>query len=377
VGWTALDSASPYYPLYALLFLSTGLTAGQVSGLFAVWSLTGFLAEVPAGVLADRWSRRGCLVLAGVLEAAGFTLWTALPGLPAFAAGFVLWGLGGALASGALEALVYDGLAAAGEAAAYPRVTGRISATQLLAQLPAAGLAAGLQQLGGWPLVGWASVGLCLLSAAVATRFPEPPHGLGTEDDATGVREVLAELRRPAVLLAVVAVAVLGAIDAVEEYWPVLAGDWGVPTAVVPLAVVGIPLTGALGAALAGRVGRLPGAAPALLLAAAGALLAAAALWARPAALAAVAVFYGVYLAVLVAAEARLQERLPSRYRATLTSVAALGLELAALLVFAAWAVHGALAVAVLVLAAVPVLGLALRPARRRPPRRSPRAGPP
>jgi hypothetical protein len=152
-----------------------------------------------------------------------------------------------------------------------------------------------------------------------------------------------------------------------------------VPTAVVPLAVVAVPLTGALGAALAGRVGRLPGAVPAVLLAAAGGLLAVAALWARPAALAAVALFYGVYLAVLVAAEAALQERLPGRHRATLTSVAALGLELASLLVFAAWAVRGALGVAVLVLAAVPVLGVALsdRVARPRPRRRSRRAAPP
>jgi predicted MFS family arabinose efflux permease len=347
-----------------LLFLATGLTAGQVSGLFAVWSVTSFLAGVPAGVLADRWSRRGCLVLASLLEAAGFTLWTASPSLPAFAAGFVLWGLGDALSSGAAEALVYDGLAAAGAAAAYPRVNGRIAATQLLAQLPAAGLAAGLLRVGGWPLVGWASVALCLLTAAVATRFPEPPHGAGQEasgGERVGVRAALGALRRPAVLLAVVAVAVVGGIDAVEEYWPVLAGDWGVPTAVVPLAVVAVPLTGALGAALAGRVGRLPTAVPVVVLAVAGVLLGAAALWARPAALAAVAVFYGLYLAVLVAAEARLQEHLPGRYRATLTSVAALGLELAALLVFAAWALHGALGVAALVLAAVPVLGLALR----------------
>jgi hypothetical protein len=302
-------------------------------------------------------------VLASLLEAAGFALWTALPGLPAFAAGFVLWGLGGALASGAAEALVYDGLAGLGEEAAYPRVNGRIAATQLLAQLPSAALATGLFRLGGWPLVGWASVALCLLTAAVAARFPEAPHAGGEDDDGGRVaaRAVLAELRRPAVVLAVLAVAVVGGIDAVEEYFPVLAGGWGVPTALVPVAVVAIPLTGALGAALAGRAGRLPGAVPAGLLAAAGVLLAAAALWARPAALAVVAVAYGLYLAVLVGVEARLQERIPSRSRATLTSVAALGLELASLLVFAAWAVHGALAVAVLVLAAVPVLLLALR----------------
>jgi MFS family permease len=181
VGWTALASVAPYYPLYALFFLSTGLTGAEVSGLFAVWSVTGFLAEVPAGALADRWSRRGSLVLAGLFEAAGFAVWTALPGLPGFAAGFVLWGLGGALASGAAEALVYDGLAAAGAAAAYPRVNGWISATELAVQLPTAGLATGLFAAGGYPLVGWVSVAACLLAAGAALRLPEPPRSPDAE----------------------------------------------------------------------------------------------------------------------------------------------------------------------------------------------------
>ena len=140
MGWAALASLTPYYPLYALFFLATGLTDAQVSGLFALWSVTGFLAEVPAGALADRWSRRGSLVLGSVFEAAGFAVWTATPGLPGFAAGFVLWGLGGALVSGAAEALVYDGLAAEGAAEAYPRVNGWISATELAVQVPTAAI---------------------------------------------------------------------------------------------------------------------------------------------------------------------------------------------------------------------------------------------
>jgi hypothetical protein len=66
-------------------------------------------------------------------------------------------------------------------------------------------------------------------------------------------------------------------------------------------------------------------------------------------------------MAVLVVAEARLQERITGRYRATITSVAAVGVEVTSLAVFGAWAVHGLAAVAVLVLAAAPVLALALR----------------
>ena len=124
VGWTALAGLVPYYPLYALLFLDTGLTQAQVSGLFALWSVTAVLAEVPAGVLADRWSRRGALVLSGVLEAAAFALWTASPTTASFAAGFVIWGVAGALVSGTAEAVVYDGLAARGAADAFARVHG-------------------------------------------------------------------------------------------------------------------------------------------------------------------------------------------------------------------------------------------------------------
>jgi hypothetical protein len=97
------------------------------------------------------------------------------------------------------------------------------------------------------------------------------------------------------------------------------------------------------------------------LLTAAAALLATAAVLARPFALVAVAAFYGLYRAVLVVAEARLQDRIRGRHRATITSVAAVGVEVAALAVFAGWAIGGALAIAVLVLAAVPVLAAALR----------------
>src|SRR5918993_1918952 len=97
VAWAALSELVPYYPLYALLFLDTGLSDAQVSGLFAVWSVTAVVSEVPAGVLADRWSRRGVVVLAGVLQAVAFVVWTAGPSYGAFFVGFVIWGVSGAL----------------------------------------------------------------------------------------------------------------------------------------------------------------------------------------------------------------------------------------------------------------------------------------
>jgi MFS family permease len=362
VGWAALSELVPYYPLYALLFLDTGLSGAQLSALFAVWSVTGFVAEVPSGALADRWSRRGVVVLAGVLQAVAFAVWTAAPQLWAFAIGFAVWGVAGALVSGASEALVYDGLAGVGAADTYVRVNGWMTAAELLVQVPTAFAAAALYAVGGYPLVGWASVATCLAAAALALRFPEARRASDAESLARTLRDGVREaLHSPPLRVLVPAVALIGGLDAVEEYFPVLAGEWGVATSVVPLAVLVVALAGAAGAALGGRADRLRGGTLLALLVVAAGCLAVAAVWARPAALALVAVFYALYLAVLVVAEARLQDRIAGAHRATITSVAGLGIELASLLVFAAWAVGGAVAVAVLVLAVVPVVRAGLR----------------
>ena len=362
MGWTALSELVPLYPLYALLFLDTGLSAAEISLLFAAWSVTALLTEVPAGALADRWSRRGALVAGGVLEAAAFVVWTVAPQSTGFLAGFVVWGVASSLVSGTVEALVYDGLAAVGAEGAFARVNGAMTSAELLVQIPTAAAASVLYALGGYALVGWASAAVCLSWAALALRFPEPPR---ERDGATllatlrcGVAEVV---RVPALRLTVLAVALVGGIDAVEEYFPVLAGDRGVPTVAVPAAVLGITLAGALGAALGDRADRLPDRVLPVPLLLSGVLLGAAAAVPGPPALALVAASYALYLAVLVVAEARLQERIDSARRATVTSVAGLGTELAALLVFAAWALGGVVAVAVFVLAVVPVVAVGLR----------------
>ncbi|NHC15057.1 MFS transporter [Motilibacter sp. E257] len=356
----------PIYPLYALLFADSGLDGAQISVLLAVWSAVGIVAEVPTGALADRFSRRTALAVAGVLQALGYVLWIALPGFAGFAAGFVLWGLGGALASGAFEALVYDGLAARGEAAAYPRLLGHVRAAGLLAQLPAAGGATVLFAVGGYALAGWVSVALCLASSAVALRLPEAPTAEDDEPEPgyvdllrAGVAEAASS---PPLRSAVLVVALLEGLDAFEEYFPLLARAWGVPTAAVPLAMVAIPLAGALGALVAGR--RRPPGARRLggVLGTAAVVLLAAALAHRAGGMAAVAVFYGLYRYVLVFAEARLQDEVRGPARATVTSVAGLGSELSAFAVYAAWALGEAWAVGALVLVAA---GFLTRSGRR------------
>ncbi|MCW2491267.1 MAG: Permease, MFS-type [Frankiales bacterium] len=354
-----MADALPIYALYALLFADHGLSSGQISLLFAIWSAVSILAEVPTGALADRYSRRNALVAAGILQGAGYACWIGRPGLPAFAAGFVLWGLGGSLVSGALQALVYDGLAAVGAESQYPRVLGRITAAGLLAQLPSALAAVALFAIGGYALVAWVSVGCCLAAAGLASRLPEPPRILDADDApnlmATLYRGFVLIRRRPGVAPVVVAVAVLTAVDGLEEYFPLLARDWGVPTGINPLATLAIPLVGAAGAALGGRAGvqGRPGTL-AVLLGGGALLLGLAGLIAQPVGLVAVALFYGAYRLVLVYADAKLQDGIESSSRATVSSIAGLAAEVSVFGLYAAWTFGGVLliAAAILVLAA-------------------------
>ena len=369
--WALLGDFVALYPLYALLFADTGLSDAEISGLFALWSAVGIAAEVPSGAAADRFGRRNALVAGPLLAAAAFATWTLFPGLVGFGAGFVLWGLGSALSSGAQEALLHDGLAAVDAAEHYVRVQGWVTATGLVAQLPAAAAAAALFSAGGYVAAGWASVAACLATAAVATRLPDLRADREDDDEPGYLATLRAGLdevaTRPAVRGAVLAFGLLFGLDAYEEYFPLIARDLRVDTALVPIALLVIPLVGAVGAALGGRAEQLSAGGLAAVLGAGAAVLAVAGHVAHPAALTGVAVFYGLYRMVLVVVDARLQERIAGPARATVTSVANVVAELPAFAVYAAWALGGAPAVTAfvaLVALALPVLLRRRQPVR-------------
>ena len=342
-----------------MLFADHGLDVAQISSLFAIWSLTGFLLEVPSGALADIVSRRGLLMVSSALLALGFLTWTVLPGYPGFAFGFVLWGTAGALQSGTFQALLYDELRARGTAHDYPRILGYATAAGEATALFGILLAAPLFALGGYPLVGATSVAVALIQLALAASLPRAPVAASVadvealedpvEDGAQPVpgrgylamlRSGIAEATRVrTVRFGVLLAALLFGFTAVDEYFGLIAEDRGVPTATIPW-LVGITVAGSLvGTALAGRTAGVRARTMAVALLVGGVLLIVGPLLGGPGLLGligfvAIGVGYGIVNNAHVVTESRLQDAIAGPARATVTSVAGLAAEVVALAIF-------------------------------------------
>ncbi|MBW4701206.1 MFS transporter [Micromonospora sp. RL09-050-HVF-A] len=353
-----LDDLVLLYPVYVLLFSDTGLTVGQISGLFVLWSMTAVLLEVPSGAWADTVSRRLLLCLAPLLTGACFTLWVLVPSWWAFALGFVLWGAAGAFGSGALEALVYTELDRLGAAGRYARTMGRARTAGVLGVLASLGLAGPVLAVGGWPAVGAASVLSGVLAATVATRFPEhrpaapaagsstvpvpgPPDGAEAEVGwwaslRTGLAEARADRRvRAAVLLVPAVTALWGILD---EYTPLLARDTGVPTSTVPLLLLPVWLGMTVGGLLAPTAEHLSTRGYAALLALAAVALAGGAVVRHPGGFVLLGVAFCALQLATVLADARLQARITGPGRATVTSLAGMGTDLAMIVAYGGYA---------------------------------------
>ncbi len=349
-----------------MLFADHGLNTAEISSLLFFWSVTSFVLEVPSGAWADTVSRRGLLILAALLTALGFTVWTVFPSYIGFAAGFVLWGIGGALQSGTFQALLYDELAARSAARDYPKLIGYATSASEAGALLGILAAAPLFAWGGYGLVGWVSVAVICLQAVLAASLPSAPKATSVaasasselnepEHSGSAVNTYIAmlktgtseALRNPTVRGGVLLSSVLFGFTAFDEYFGLLASDNGAPTEIVPL-LVGLTVAGSLiGSVLAGRTAKMRASTMAWALVAAGATFAAGALIAGPgllsvAGFALIGIGYGVVMNSVIVSEARLQDVIEGPARATVTSASGLFSEVVGLAVFGAVALMSA-----------------------------------
>ncbi|MEO6593918.1 MAG: MFS transporter [Planctomycetota bacterium] len=191
-------------PFLFLFFHGHGMDEGDYGEIVGAYYLAMFLAEVPTGVLADRYGPKRMLVLGPLLLALGFAVLLLAPTYTGFLTGEVLLGLGHAVLSGPPATILYESLREHGQQHRYLAEESRMSARRLLgtgASFLLGGLLARFGNASG-EVYGLTIAATCVLTAAAAGialgLAPEPGR------PALRPREFLLQARvdltRPAVL---------------------------------------------------------------------------------------------------------------------------------------------------------------------------------
>ena len=128
----SLRELIPIYPLYAIMMGEHGISPFELSVLFSIWALVAIITEIPSGAWADTYSRKWLIVFSGFIKGSAFLVWYLWQDFYGYALGFIVWGLGSAIRSGAWEALLHDLLKSWDAEAKFTRHYGRIKALATL-----------------------------------------------------------------------------------------------------------------------------------------------------------------------------------------------------------------------------------------------------
>ncbi|MDA0748573.1 MAG: MFS transporter [bacterium] len=176
-------------PIFVLFFLSKDLTLARFMVLMSVLNISIFLFEVPAGIVADRFSRKWSVVLGYVFIGLSILGWLVFDSYPLLILAFTVWGLGESLMSGADSALLYDSLKAVGRENDFQKTMGNAISLMMAALVAGAAACGPIVARLGLPGPLWVGLAILSLNVLLGMFFCEPP--LLREPDAsdhTGLR---------------------------------------------------------------------------------------------------------------------------------------------------------------------------------------------
>jgi MFS family permease len=242
-----------------LFMTELGFDAASIGVMAAAYSALVPLLELPTGILADRWSRRGVLILSSVAISLGALLGGLSQNVTMYVISALLFGVYVACYSGTLDSVVYDTvLEETGDGGDFQRRIGRVQAVEavaLVASALAGGWVAGLLE----PRVTYfLTVPFALASIAGYARFREPRLHRSAEPVALrrhlGLTVRAVTRRRQ--LLPIVTLGVLAAVisQLVFEFGPLWLVALAVPAAAYGPYWAGLVSTLGFGGLLAGRL---------------------------------------------------------------------------------------------------------------------------
>jgi MFS family permease len=251
-----------FLPIWVIyLQQQRGLSLSQAALVDVTFFVAAALAEIPTGIVADRFGRKTSMTIGSTLMTLGLIGWTFAPTLPLTIIAYVAMGVGMTFLSGAEDAFFYETVRASGRGDDYPRLLGRVSAIfpgALAFGSVASGFLAAINLILPFVL----SSVLLLAALGIVLTLREPHAEQRQHEQARpSLRAVLAQsfavlrdrptLRFSMVYLAVVPLASF-MIESVFVQPQALA--LGVPLAGIGVIVMAVQLTAMAGSAWSGRL---------------------------------------------------------------------------------------------------------------------------
>jgi MFS family permease len=220
-----LTNLALWVPVEKLFMTTIEFSSATVGVMAAVYAVVVPVLEVPSGVMADRWSRRGVLLLGSVAAILAVVIGglSRNVGVYMVAAGFL--GVFFALQSGTFESVVYDTvLEETGGSDAFERTIGRVRLVESAALVASALAGGAIAAVAPLRLTYFLTAPLIAVGAALLLLFREPR--LHKAEEEQSLREQLRATYRtilaPGALRAVVALTVTGSIlmQGILEFGP-------------------------------------------------------------------------------------------------------------------------------------------------------------
>lgn len=248
-----------WVPIEKLFMSEIGFDAAAVGVMAAAYAAVVPLLEVPSGILADRWSRRGVLIVASSALALCALIGGLSTDVPTYILSALMLGVFFAMRSGTMDSVVYDTvLEETGDSDAFEHSIGRVRLTESIALVSGS-------LVGGWTagltsprLTYFLTVPFALLSIFAYLRFCEPRlHRAGNR---TSLRRHLAltyqTLTRGGQMLPIITLTVLASVilHLVLEFGPLWLVALTAPAILYGPYWAALMATFGLGGLLAGRI---------------------------------------------------------------------------------------------------------------------------
>lgn len=190
-----LQNLALWVPIEKLFMTDIGFDAAGVGVMAAVYSMVVPVFEVPSGLLADRWSRRGVLVLACAAAVVSVVIGGLSQSVAMYMVAAFFLGIFFAMQSGTFESIVYDTvLEETGTSDDFERVIGRVRVMESAALVASALAGGALAELLSLRDTYFLTV-LPLIGAAVALYLVREPR-LHKAEEAEPIRRQIATTYR-------------------------------------------------------------------------------------------------------------------------------------------------------------------------------------